>query len=331
MKLLVTGGLGFIGSNFILHVLKTTDLEIVNVDAEFFGSSHHNLSEIENSKNYTFVKGDITNRKLMDELISKCDTIINFAAQSHVDRSISDANPFLVSNIRGVFTILDILKEKKKKLIQISTDEVYGTILEGSAKEKDRFNPSSPYSATKASAELLINSYVTTYGLDVIITRCTNNYGRHQFVEKLIPKIIGLCRQDRKIPIYGNGKSIRDWIHVQDHCEAIMTVLEKGKSGESYNISASQEIDNITIAKKILKLLDKQEDRLQFGEERPGEDIRYSLDSTKIRNELGWKPKISFDEGLENTVNWYMSHDDKWWNHIPEKTYSSTPWKNQIE
>ena len=263
----------------------------------------------------------------MDELISKCDTIINFAAQSHVDRSISDANPFLVSNIRGVFTILDILKEKKKKLIQISTDEVYGTILEGSAKEKDRFNPSSPYSATKASAELLINSYVTTYDLDVIITRCTNNYGQHQFVEKLIPKIIGLCRQDRKIPIYGNGKSIRDWIHVQDHCEAIMTVLEKGKSGESYNISASQEIDNITIAKKILKLLDKQEDRLQFGEERPGEDIRYSLDSTKIRNELGWKPKISFDVGLENTVNWYMSHDDKWWNSIPEKTYSSTPWK----
>ena len=328
MSLLVTGGLGFIGSNFILHVLKTTDLEIVNVDAEFFGSSHQNLSEIENSKNYTFVKGDITNRKLMDELISKCDTIINFAAQSHVDRSISDANPFLDSNVKGVFTILDILKEKKKKLIQISTDEVYGTILEGSTKEKDRFNPSNPYSATKASAELLINSYVTTYGLDVMITRCTNNYGRHQFVEKLIPKIIGLCRQDRKIPIYGNGKSIRDWIHVQDHCEAIMTVLEKGKSGESYNISASQEIDNITIAKKILKLLDKQEDQLQFGEKRPGEDLRYSLDTTKICNELGWKPKISFDEGLENTVNWYMAHDDKWWNHIPEETYSSTPWKN---
>ena len=170
MKLLVTGGLGFIGSNFILHVLKTTDLEIVNIDAELFGSSHHNLSEIENSKNYTFVKGDITNRKLMDELISKCDTIINFAAQSHVDRSISDANPFLGSNVKGVFTILDILKERKKKMIQISTDEVYGTILEGSAKEKDRFNPSNPYSATKASAELLINSYVATCSVRNVVS-----------------------------------------------------------------------------------------------------------------------------------------------------------------
>ena len=329
MKLLVTGGLGFIGSNFITHVIKNTDIEIVNVDAEFFGSSRSNLSEIEDSNNYEFVKGNITNRKLMEELISKSDTIINFAAQSHVDRSISDANPFLVSNIRGVFTILDILKEQKKKMIQISTDEVYGTILEGSAKEKDRFNPSSPYSATKASAELLINSYVITYGLDVIITRCTNNYGRHQFVEKLIPKTIGLARQNRKIPIYGSGKSIRDWIHVEDHCNAIMTVLEKGKSGESYNISASDEIDNVTIAKKILKLLDKSEDQLEFGEERPGEDTRYSLDSTKIRDELGWKPKISFDEGLENTVEWYMSHDEKWWDNIPEETYSSTPWKNK--
>ena len=329
MKLLVTGGLGFIGSNFINHIIKNTEIEIVNVDAEFFGSSHHNLSEIENSKNYTFVKGNITNKKLMGELISKCDTIINFAAESHVDRSIYDANPFLVSNIRGVFTILEVLKEQKKKLIQISTDEVYGTVLEGNAKEKDRFNPSSPYSATKASAELLINSYVITYGLDVIITRCTNNYGMHQFVEKLIPKTIGLARQDRKIPIYGTGKSIRDWIHVQDHCEAIMAVLEKGKSGESYNISTSQEIDNVTIARKILKLLDKSEDQLEFGEERPGEDTRYSLDSTKIRKELGWKPKISFDDGLENTVNWYMSHDDKWWNNIPQETYSSTPWKNK--
>ena len=329
MKLLVTGGLGFIGSNFIKHIVENKEIEIINVDAEFFGSSRSNLSEIKNLDNYEFVKGNITNRKLMEKLISKSDVIINFAAQSHVDRSISDANPFLVSNIKGVFTILDILKDQKKKMIQISTDEVYGTILEGSAREKDRFNPSSPYSATKASAELLINSYVITYGLDVIITRCTNNYGKHQFVEKLIPKTIGLCRQDRKIPIYGNGNSIRDWIHVQDHCEAIMTVLEKGRSGESYNISASQEINNLTIAKKILKLLDKPEDQLQFGEERPGEDVRYSLDSTKIQKELGWKPKISFDEGLESTVNWYMSHDNRWWNHIPEETYSNTPWKNK--
>ena len=327
MKLLITGGLGFIGSNFIQHIFKNTDWEVTNVDAEVFGSSHHNLETVSDSKNYTFVKGNITNRKLMDDLISKCDCIINFAAESHVDRSILDANPFLISNIRGVFTILDILKERKKKLVQISTDEVFGTIIEGSATEKSCFNPSSPYSATKASAELLINAYITTYGLDVITTRCTNNYGPHQFVEKLIPKSIGLCRQDRKIPVYGIGKSIRDWIHVKDHCEAIMTVLEKGKSGESYNISASNEIDTVTLLKKILKLSGKPEGLLQFGEERPGEDLRYSLDSSKIRNELGWKPKISLDDGLKKTVDWYISHDEDWWNNIPEETYSSTPWK----
>ena len=327
MKLLITGGLGFIGSNFIQHIFKNTDWEVTNVDARFFGSSYHNLQTVSDSKNYTFVKGNITNRKLMDDLISKCDCIINFAAESHVDRSILEANPFLVSNIRGVFTILDVLKERKKKLIQISTDEVFGTIIEGSATEKRCFNPSSPYSATKASAELLINAYITTYGLDVITTRCTNNYGPHQFVEKLIPKSIGLCRQDRKIPVYGTGKSIRDWIHVKDHCEAIMTVLEKGKSGESYNISASNEIDAVTLLKKILKLIGKPEDLLQFGEERPGEDLRYSLDSSKIRNELGWKPKISIDDGLKKTVEWYMSHSQAWWDNIPEETYSSTPWK----
>ena len=327
MKLLITGGLGFIGSNFIQHIFKNTDWEVTNIDARFFGSSYHNLQTVSDSKNYTFVKGNITNRKLMDDLISKCDCIINFAAESHVDRSILDANPFLVSNIRGVFTILDILKERKKKLVQISTDEVFGTIVEGSATEKSCFNPSSPYSATKASAELLINAYITTYGLDVITTRCTNNYGPHQFVEKLIPKSIGLCRQDRKIPVYGTGKSIRDWIHVKDHCEAIMTVLEKGKSGESYNISASNEIYTVILLKKILKLLGKPEDLLQFGEERPGEDLRYSLDSSKIRNELGWKPKISIDDGLKKTVNWYSSHDEDWWSNIPEETYSSTPWK----
>ena len=327
MKLLITGGLGFIGSNFIQHIFKNTDWEVTNIDARFFGSSYHNLQTVSDSKNYTFVKGNITNRKLMDDLISKCDCIVNFAAESHVDRSILDANPFLISNIRGVFTILDVLKERKKKLVQISTDEVFGTIVEGSATEKSCFNPSSPYSATKASAELLINAYIATYDLDVITTRCTNNYGPHQFVEKLIPKSIGLCRQDRKIPVYGTGKSIRDWIHVQDHCEAIMTVLEKGKSGESYNISASNEIDTVTLLKKILKLLGKPEDLLQFGEERPGEDLRYSLDSSKIRNELGWKPKISLDDGLKKTVDWYISHDEDWWNNIPEETYSSTPWK----
>ena len=312
MKLLVTGGLGFIGSNFILNVLKNTNFEILNIDAEFYGSNHYNLTEIENSEKYSFVKGDITDKKLMENLISKCDCVVNFAAESHVDRSILDPSPFLNSNIFGTFTILDIIKNQKKRLVHVSTDEVYGTILQGSATEKTRFNPSSPYSATKASAELLINSYVKTYGVDAVITRCTNNYGPRQFNEKLIPKTIGLCDENKKIPVYGTGTSIRDWIHVEDHCKAIMLVLEKGKGGESYNISSSNEVDNLTLVTKILEILNKSKENIQFVKDRPGEDIRYSLDSTKIHEKLGWKPKINFDEGLEKTIQWYVSNKD-WW------------------
>ena len=312
MKLLVTGGLGFIGSNFILDSLKNTNYEILNVDAEFYGSNHYNLIEAENSEKYSFVKGDITDKKLIETLISDCDCVVNFAAESHVDRSILDPTPFLNSNILGTFTILDIIKNQKKKLVHVSTDEVYGTILQGSATENTRFNPSSPYSATKASAELLINSYVKTYGVDAVITRCTNNYGPRQFNEKLIPKVIGLCNENKKIPVYGTGASIRDWIHVEDHCKAIMLVLEKGKSGESYNISSSNEVSNLALVKKILQFLNKSEESIQFVEDRPGEDTRYSLDSSKIYQELGWIPRINFDEGLEKTIQWYICNKD-WW------------------
>jgi len=312
MKLLVTGGLGFIGSNFILYVLKNTNFEILNVDAEFYGSNHYNLIEIENSEKYSFVKGDITDKKLMKNLILECDCVVNFAAESHVDRSIIDPSPFLNSNILGTFTILDIIKNQKKRLVHVSTDEVYGTILQGSATEKTRFNPSSPYSATKASAELLINSYVKTYGVDAVITRCTNNYGPRQFNEKLIPKTIGLCNENKKIPVYGDGNSIRDWIHVEDHCKAIMLVLEKGAAGESYNISSSNEVNNLSLVTKILEILNKSKENIQFVENRLGEDTRYSLDSSKIYEELGWLPKITFDEGLEKTIQWYISNKD-WW------------------
>ena len=329
MKLLVTGGLGFIGSNFILKLLKHEDIEITNIDAELYGSDHRNLAQIKNSDRYNFVKGNISNKKLMEEQISSCDAVVNFAAESHVDRSINDANPFLVSNIRGAFTILDIITKQKKRMLQISTDEVFGSLVTETANEHSKFNPSSPYAATKAAAELLINSYFTTFNSDVVITRCTNNYGPRQFAEKLIPKTIILANQNKKIPIYGQGTNIRDWIYVDDHCNAVLSALLNAKNGETYNISASNEIDNLKVVKSILKILGKSEELLRFGQSRPGEDTRYSLDSTKIRNELGWKPKISFDEGLKNTVNWYMSHDDKWWNHIPEETYSSTPWKNK--
>ena len=329
MKLLVTGGLGFIGSNFIIHVLKNyNDFEIINLDAEVDGSNHDNLKELEKSERYRFVKGNITNRKLLDELIPQVDCVINFAAESHVDRSIVDPNPFLISNFRGVFTILEALKDKNKKFIQISTDEVFGTIKEGSATEFTRFNPSSPYAATKAAAELLINSYIVTYGVDAIITRCTNNYGPRQFFEKLIPKTISLGMNDKSIPIYGKGKSIRDWIFVEDHCKAIMLVLKNGVSGETYNISASNEIDNLQVVNSILKILDGAEELIKFVPSRPGEDTRYSLDSTKIRRELDWKPKVTFGEGLKKTIEWYQSNKD-WGANTSNEVFDETLWKNK--
>ena len=328
MKLLVTGGLGFIGSNFILRLLdKHNDIEITNIDAELPGSNHENLSQIKDSDRYNFVKGNISNKKFMEEQISHCDAVVNFAAESFVDRSINDANPFLVSNIRGAFTILDIITKQNKRMIQISTDEVFGSLAQSTANESSKFNPSSPYAATKAAAELLINSFSVTYNSDVIITRCTNNFGPRQFVEKLIPKTIILANQNLKIPIYGKGNNVRDWIFVDDHCDGVENVLLNGKAGESYNISANNEIDNITIVKKILEKMNKPNDLIEFVEDRPGHDFRYSMDSKKISNELGWKVQTSFDEGLEKTIQWYLDNP-KILNDISQSVLNPTPWKN---
>ena len=328
MKILVTGGLGFIGSNFILKTLsKFQEHKITNVDACLPGSNFQNLENITDDKRYCFIKGNITDQNLMDELISKHDVVINFAAESHVDRSISNPKPFLETNIFGVYSILESIRKFKKKLIQISTDEVYGSLEQGSANEHYPLNPSSPYSSSKASAELIGNSYHVTYDLDIIITRCTNNFGPRQLPEKLIPKVIILAEQNKKIPIYGSGTNIRDWIFVDDHCEAIHNVLLNGKSGKSYNISAENEIDNITIVKKILSLMNKSEDLIEFVEDRPGHDFRYSLDSSKIRTDLKWIQKTNFEKGLEKTVNWYMSNK-KWWKDLNQTYTESTPWKN---
>ena len=328
MKILVTGGLGFIGSNFILKLLKeSNEFEVVNVDAELYGADRRNLSEIQNHEKYEVVKGNITNKRLMEETISRCDLVVNFAAESFVDRSISDANPFLVSNIRGAFTVLDIITKQKKRMLQISTDEVFGSLSSNTATEESKLNPSSPYAATKAAAELLINSYRVTYDSDVIITRCTNNYGPRQFSEKLIPKTIILAKQGQNIPIYGNGKNIRDWIHVDDHCDGILSLLLDGKSGQSYNISANNEMDNVTIVKMILKIMGKSEDLIEYVEDRPGHDFRYSMSSNKISKEYGWKPKIGFEEGIEKTVEWYLNHQEIWKDLSP-KILGSTPWKS---
>ena len=328
MKILVTGGLGFIGSNFISNLLsESNDFEIINVDAELYGSNKGNLSEIQHNKKYEFVKANITNKPVMEKIISKCDAVVNFAAESFVDRSISDANPFLVSNVRGAFTILDIITKQKKRMIQISTDEVFGSISIGTATEESKMNPSSPYAATKAAAELLINSYYVTYDSDVIITRCTNNYGPKQFLEKLIPKTIVLAKQGEKIPIYGNGTNIRDWIYVDDHCNGVLSSLLDGKSGQSYNISGDNEIDNITIVKRILDIMGKSENLIEFVEDRPGHDYRYSMDSSKISEEMGWKSKTSFDEGIQKTVDWYLNNEEIWKDLMPS-ALNPTPWKN---
>ena len=328
MKLLVTGGLGFIGSNFITKILEEkSDFEVINVDAQLHGADKRNLSRIENNENYEFVNGNITNKRLMEELISKCDAVVNFAAESFVDRSINDANPFLVSNIRGTFTILDIITKQKKRMIQISTDEVFGSLPKGSADEQTKFNPSSPYAATKAAAELLINSFSITHNSDVVITRCTNNYGPRQFPEKLIPKTIILAKQERSIPIYGNGKNLRDWIFVDEHCDAVYEILINGKAGQAYNISANNEISNVQIVHKILEIMGKSNDLIEFVEDRPGHDQRYSLDSSKIKNEFGWSTKINFEEGIRKTIEWYEKNFS-YYESISNEILKSTPWKN---
>tara|TARA_B100000686_G_scaffold170953_1_gene178208 strand:- start:2134 stop:3120 length:987 start_codon:yes stop_codon:yes gene_type:complete len=327
MKLLVTGGLGFIGSNFIIKILSENEgYKIINVDAEFHGSEKRNLSKVTDHPNYEFIKGNITNKKLMEELITKSDAVINFAAESFVDRSITDPNSFLVSNVRGTFTILDIISKQKKRMVQISTDEVFGSLEYGSATEDSKLNPSNPYSATKAAAELLINSYHNTFNSDVVITRCTNNYGPRQYAEKLIPKTFILAKQDKKIPIYGTGKNIRDWIFVDDHCDGIFSSLLHGKSGQSYNISGNNELDNIKIVKTILSLMNKSEDRIQFVEDRPGHDFRYSMNSSKISKELNWKAKTSFEDGLMKTIQWYNQNEDIW-KDTSSEILNPTPWK----
>jgi len=322
MKFLVTGGLGFIGSNFILQIFeKYPKSKIINIDLKQIGSNIKNLENLKNNNNYLFVKGDINNKILMEKLIKKSDIIINFAAETHVDRSIKNSYPFLKSNLLGVQVILELITKYKKRLIQISTDEVFGSIKNGMADENFAMKPSNPYSVSKASAELLVESYINTFDCDVNITRCTNNYGPRQSPEKLIPKVILLAKQNKKIPVYGTGKNIRDWIFVKDHCEAITDVIFKGKRDESYNISSFNELDNLTIIKKILKLMDKSNKLIEHIDDRPGHDFRYSLDSKKIRK-LKWKPKYDLKKGLSETIQWYLSNE-KWVEKFPKEI-----WKN---
>jgi len=317
-KILITGGAGFIGSNFLRYMInKYQNYEITNLDALTYCGNLENLREIEDSLNYTFIKGDITNKELVNQITKNMDYIINFAAETHVDRSINDPSIFIKSNIMGTQVLLESAKENDvKKFLQISTDEVYGTLgKNGYFQEDTPLSPNSPYSASKAGADLMVRAYHKTYKLPVNITRCSNNYGPYQYPEKLIPLMIYNALDDKELPVYGDGLNVRDWLHVYDHCTAIDLVLHKGRNGEIYNIGGNNEKKNIEIVKLILENLNKPESLIKYVEDRPGHDRRYAIDSTKIRKELGWKPKYTFEKGIVKTIKWYCENK-KWWTKI---------------
>lgn len=325
MKVLVTGGAGFIGANFVKYMLKQhPDYKIVNLDLLTYAGNLETLKDVENNPNYKFVKGDIADREFITELFEKekFDCVVNFAAESHVDRSILNPDIFVHTNIQGTQVLLDASKDTGvEKFVQISTDEVYGTLGEtGLFTEKTPLAPNSPYSASKASADFLVRAYHKTYGMNTNITRCSNNYGPYQFPEKLIPLMIINALENKDLPVYGDGLNIRDWLYVEDHCIAIDLVIHKGKSGEVYNIGGNNERTNIDIVKTILKELGKPESLIKFVKDRPGHDRRYGIDATKIRTELGWEPKTNFESGIKKTIDWYLNNRD-WWENIISGEY----------
>jgi dTDP-glucose 4,6-dehydratase len=325
MKLLVTGGAGFIGSNFVRYMVnKYPEYTIVNLDLLTYAGNLENLKDIESAPNYKFVRGDIADRDFVDGLFKeeKFDYVLNFAAESHVDRSITDPGIFVQTNIQGTLALLDAAKTYAvTKYLQVSTDEVYGTLGEtGYFTEETPLAANSPYSASKAGADLLVRAYNETFGLPVNITRCSNNYGPFHFPEKLIPLMIINALNDKELPIYGDGLNIRDWLHVEDHCQAIDLVLHKGRDGEVYNVGGNNERTNIEIVKTILKHLGKPESLMKFVKDRPGHDRRYAIDATKLRTELGWSPKYNFDTGIEQTIKWYLENQE-WWENIISGDY----------
>ena len=341
MKILVTGGSGFIGSNFILNQMHSTNNSILNYDKLTYAGNPYNLSKIENDSKYTFIKGCITDHILVGKVINefKPDSIIHFAAESHVDRSIDAPMDFIKTNILGTAVLLNTSYTfwSNKKLhnnfrfLHISTDEVFGSLQNnGFFNESSNYNPSSPYSASKASSDHLVKAWHKTYNFPTIIVNCSNNYGPYQFPEKLIPLIISNCLDEKTLPIYGDGLNVRDWLYVDDHCEAIYSVLKYGNTGDSYTIGGNNEISNIDIVKSICNILDKIKPRknlqsyiglITYVEDRPGHDFRYAIDSSKIRNELKWNPKENFQTGLQKTVKWYLENED-WWRNIQKGAYS---------
>jgi dTDP-glucose 4,6-dehydratase len=318
--ILVTGGAGFIGSNFVHYWSRShPDWRITNLDKLTYAGNLANLEGMDAHSGYRFVQGDICDRAVVEPLVAEADVIINFAAETHVDRSIHDAGQFILTDVYGTFVLLEAVRmqsktSKARLFVQISTDEVYGTIASGSAREEDPLAPRNPYSASKAGADRLAYSYFTTYGLPVIVTRASNNYGPRQYPEKVIPLFITNSLEDEPLPLYGDGLQVRDWLHVEDHCRALDLVMEKGQPGTTYNIGGGTELSNLELTERILALLGKPKSLIKKVADRPGHDRRYSLDTTRLRN-LGWVPAVSFEEGLASTVEWYRSHEH-WWRAI---------------
>lgn len=332
-NILVTGGAGFIGGNFVKYMLATYDYKIINLDALTYAGNLETIKDVMDEPNHVFVKGDIRDRELVERLFveHEIDTVVNFAAESHVDRSIEDPEIFLSTNVFGTQVLLDTAKKYWKinpedkycntfkantKYLQVSTDEVYGTLgATGKFTETTPLAPNSPYSASKTSADLFVRAYHETFGMPINITRCSNNYGPYQFPEKLIPLMISNCKQDKQLPVYGDGMQIRDWLHVKDHCTGIDTVLHKGKLGEVYNIGGNNEKANIQIVKLIIENLGKTEDLISYVQDRPGHDRRYAIDNSKITKELGWAPSYTFEQGIKETIEWYLENNE-WLEHI---------------
>jgi dTDP-glucose 4,6-dehydratase len=323
LYILVTGGCGFIGSNFVRHMLAKYPYNVINFDKLTYAGNPENLQDIEKDTRYTFIKGDIAEVSDLEKVFElPIEMIVNFAAESHVDRSIIDPDTFIKTNINGTFQLLEMARKRNvKRFVQISTDEVYGSLgKEGKFSEVTPLAPNSPYSASKTSADVLAMSYYKTYAMPIVITRCSNNYGPYQFPEKLIPLIITNAMNDIELPVYGDGLNVRDWIHVADHCEAIDVVLHEGKEGNVYNVGGENERTNIEIVKLILKALGKPEALIRYVTDRPGHDRRYAIDSTKLKKELGFSPKIDFAHGMEETVKWYSENRD-WWERIKSGAY----------
>ena len=323
MKLLITGGLGFIGSNFVRYILKKyPEYQVINLDKMTYCANPENLKDIEDDSRYKFIKGDICDKELVNDLISKekPDVITSFAAETHVDRSILDPDAFIKTDIFGTHTLLEAVRNHKVgKYIQISTDEVYGSIEKGLFTEESPLKPNSPYASSKAGADLLVRAYFKTYNLPILITRSSNNYGPYQYPEKLIPLFITNLIEGKKVPLYGDGLNVRDWLYVLDNCSGIDTVLHKGKKGEIYNIGADNEKTNKEITEIILKQLGKDESSIEYVKDRLGHDRRYALDSTKLKK-LGWKPEYDFEKAMKETIEWYKNNPD-WWKKIKSGEY----------